>query len=102
MRLSPTEIDGILKVSRRLVPNGRVYLYGSRVNHQKRGGDIDLLIVVPEEPLGNTFEIKLNLLTSLHEEIGEQKIDLTLASDSQLKEDPFLLAIFPTCLELKG
>ena len=48
MRLRSNEIQGILKVSKRIVPESTVFLYGSRTDDKKKGGDIDLLFVVPD------------------------------------------------------
>jgi len=45
MRLLDSQMDSIKTVISRHAGNGcRVYLFGSRLNDQARGGDIDLLI----------------------------------------------------------
>jgi hypothetical protein len=54
-------------------------LFGSHVNDHIRGGDSDLLIL-PNEPLENSYEKKLALSAALKNEIGDQKIDVILAS----------------------
>ena len=58
----------------------RVFLFGSRVDDTKKGGDIDLFI----EPkhLENEFEQKIMLLTALQLALGDQKIDIVVAKDS--------------------
>jgi len=53
----------------------RVVLFGSRVNDNVRGGDIDLLIDSPHDDRMN-FENKIEFLTSLKLSIGDQKIDV--------------------------
>lgn len=58
----------------------KVYLFGSRVDNTKRGGDIDLYII-PENQY-NCLEKKINLLTVLTTSLGEQKIDLIIATDN--------------------
>ena len=45
MRLSPQQISSIRSgVQHELGDDARVYLYGSRTDDAKRGGDVDLLI----------------------------------------------------------
>jgi predicted nucleotidyltransferase len=43
MRLSKEEQLAIKGVLSKFDPNGKVYLFGSRVDNLRRGGDIDLL-----------------------------------------------------------
>ena len=63
-------------------PKARVCLFGSRVDDNKRGGDIDLLILSDKiEP-----SKKIELLLKLYEIVGEQKIDLII-TDNLI--DPF-------------
>ncbi len=42
MRLSAREIQTVRKVLHDVDPNGRIYLFGSRVDDTKKGGDIDV------------------------------------------------------------
>ncbi len=55
----------------------KVWLFGSRTDDTKKGGDIDLYI---ETNLENAEIIpaKMKLLSSLYNALGEQKIDLVL------------------------
>ncbi len=78
MRLTPTERDIIKGVLQAADPAARVILFGSRVDDSKKGGDIDLLV------LSHTlqFSDKLRLRSELFERLGEQKIDLVLAQDT--------------------
>ena len=43
MRLRPIELAAIRANLRALDPNGSIYLYGSRADATRRGGDIDVL-----------------------------------------------------------
>ena len=69
-----------LKIIKRAVFNNfgeesRVYLFGSRVDDTKKGGDIDLFIEAffsPEE----LFYRKINMLNELQFKLGERKIDV--------------------------
>lgn len=78
MRLSENERTSIRNVVLGLDPKAQVYLFGSRVDDQKRGGDIDLLILSSIITQQHQRSIKLKLYDAL----GEQKIDLLIASDT--------------------
>jgi len=88
MRLSEFEIESILSVARRhFGTNVQVFLFGSRSNDQKRGGDIDLFISNPNNELLK-IRAKIDFITELIQLIGEQKIDVILdnknSGDSKL------------------
>lgn len=78
MRLSEHEIASILKVARLIYGKDvQVYLYGSRADDTKKGGDIDLLITSSASKTDTlNFENKLNFLANLQDQIGDQKIDV--------------------------
>ncbi len=44
MRLNAQELDAIRSTLGALDPEGRIYLFGSRVDDSRRGGDIDLFL----------------------------------------------------------
>jgi predicted nucleotidyltransferase len=51
MRLSDFEREIVrAAVARRLGPRSRALLFGSRVDDNRRGGDIDLLVDIPDAP----------------------------------------------------
>ncbi|MDX8410193.1 MAG: nucleotidyltransferase domain-containing protein [Mariprofundales bacterium] len=56
----------------------KAWLFGSRVNDQQRGGDIDLYIETEMEDATAVVDAKLYFLRALHRALGEQKIDLVL------------------------
>jgi len=58
----------------------RVFLFGSRVDDSKKGGDIDLYIEVEDKH--HLFERKIKFLARLKRAIGDQKIDLVFNEDS--------------------
>ena len=45
MRITEQERDIIIETVQTVAPNASVYLYGSRTDDRKRGGDIDLLVL---------------------------------------------------------
>lgn len=77
MRLKDEEIRVIKESVTKLDRNAKVFLFGSRAKDDKRGGDIDLLILSGKL----TFGDKIKILRKLYDEIGEQKIDILIAKD---------------------
>ena len=59
--------------------DGEIYLFGSRVNDDKKGGDIDLYLVIKSQE--NLFERKIKFLSRVKRELGEQKIDIVFNKD---------------------
>jgi predicted nucleotidyltransferase len=79
MRLTEFEITAIKQSALETFgPNVEIILFGSRVDDQKKGGDIDLYI---KSQTGNDFTHKIKFLLALEQKIGEQKIDVVLATD---------------------
>lgn len=78
IRLENSQILTISKAFRAcFLPDDHLWIFGSRVDLKKRGGDIDLYIetgMSVEE--ANAARIKF--LTNLEIELGEQKIDVVL------------------------
>jgi len=56
----------------------RVWLFGSRADDSKRGGDIDLYIESETRDAAELVDAKLCFLAHLHRDLGEQKIDVVL------------------------
>jgi predicted nucleotidyltransferase len=44
MRLSPTELGALRSILHSLDPDGQIYLFGSRADDSRRGGDIDVYL----------------------------------------------------------
>jgi len=80
MRLTPYEIESIKKAFKETFEDGKIYLFGSRVDDTKRGGDIDLYLV-PTKRFDDERKRKIKFLIKLDEYIGEQKLDVVLAKD---------------------
>lgn len=62
----------------------KVFLFGSRVDDQKRGGDIDLLVELADgNPMSQSMVVaKLQAIAEIQRRIGERKVDLVLADPS--------------------
>lgn len=77
MRLSKEQTNIIKKaVKENFGENAVVYLFGSRTDDKKKGGDIDLYIETDKKK--DLLEKKIKMLVQLHKNLGEQKIDIIL------------------------
>ena len=75
MRLQKQEIQTILQVAKNIYGETvKVYLFGSRLDTTKRGGDIDLLIRTDEAKKGVLARIRM--IAQLKYLLGDQKIDI--------------------------
>ena len=75
MRLQKQEIQTILQVAKSIYGQKvKVYLFGSRLDNSKRGGDIDLLIRTEDEEKGVLARIRM--IAQLKSLLGDQKIDI--------------------------
>jgi predicted nucleotidyltransferase len=103
MRLS---VDDIRRIIAALAPFTlevpcSVYLFGSRVDNAKHGGDIDLLLVADTQD--QAFQLrkqKLDISVSMTKQLGDRRVDLIIAKPDDLKTDPFLATIWPTAVML--
>ena len=77
MRLHPDQAKAIQKTIAQVDAEAEVFLFGSRVDDTRRGGDIDLLVMSTRISPDQRRKIKLRLLDLL----GAQKIDLIVARD---------------------
>lgn len=88
MRVTPEQVESIKLVFTKVFQKGELFLFGSRVDDQKKGGDIDLYIK-PKDLSNELFNKKIAFLVALKSQIGDQKIDLVLepfAPDSLKQE----------------
>jgi predicted nucleotidyltransferase len=77
VRLSEGEKAAILEAVRRFDPDARVFLFGSRTDDSRKGGDIDLLVL--SDSIGPSERRRIR--RAICDAIGEQKIDLLIATD---------------------
>jgi predicted nucleotidyltransferase len=79
MRLTQYEIKAIISSFKAVFKEGKIYLFGSRVDNSKKGGDVDLYIISKTKE--NLATLKIDFLIKLKQKIGEQKIDVIIARD---------------------
>jgi len=82
MRLSKTQISAILKAKNNFFADSKIYLFGSRIDDSRCGGDIDLYIL-SKHRIVDGIKRKIDFLVLLKSLIGDQKIDVVLADNSQ-------------------
>lgn len=87
MRLREMEKKSIVKAIKAVDPEAKIYLFGSRVDDNRRGGDIDLLIITDKL----TYDGKLAIKKQIFYEIEGQKIDIIISRDGN---EPFVKMIF--------
>jgi len=80
IRLTEREIRAIKELAVEVFGEGtRVFLFGSRTDPSKKGGDIDLYVIPAKRD--KLFDKYLKYLARLKLTIGDQKIDLILQED---------------------
>lgn len=77
MRLTQEEQRAICGSIHKVDPEARVLLFGSRVDDQARGGDIDLLVLSDRLGFGDLWPIRREIL----DRIGWQKLDLIIENE---------------------
>lgn len=73
MRVPKEQLEFLKKNIIQFAPDAKVYLFGSRVDDRKRGGDIDILILSSKLL---ELEQKIKIKVAFDSKFGEQKIDL--------------------------
>ncbi len=85
VRLSEYEINTIKETAKEVFgKDAKVFIFGSRVFLEKRGGDIDVLIKVPKKV---SISEKLSYLAKLELKGINRKVDLlVITPETKLKE----------------
>ncbi len=78
MRLSSKEVDLIKSTVERIFQNPRIYLFGSRTDDRKAGGDIDLFIISDDKTA--LLEKKIKAVSKL-ERILHKPVDIVIHRD---------------------
>ena len=94
MRITTSEISNLLNSIKSFDVDADVYLFGSRVDDNKRGGDIDIAILSDKIDLKKKIDIKFNFFN----DFGEQKLDIVIIDNENqpfwqyIKEKAILLS----------
>ena len=75
MRLSEFQIKSIKETAKEIFGDVRIILFGSRVDDNLKGGDIDLYLILNQKP---HFLNKPKFLAKVKRKIGNQKIDVVI------------------------
>ena len=89
MRITENEKNAIIDAVKSVDPDARLWLFGSRADDSKRGGDIDIAIF--SEKINQDVMQKTRIRRNICTRIGERKIDIIATKDG--KEAIFKLAI---------
>ena len=77
MRLTKYQIELIKTLARKYFGRkAKVYLFGSRADDNKKGGDID--IYIETDVAKNVFDKKINMLIEMEKKLGQRKIDIVV------------------------
>ena len=80
MRLTSRQIEGLKHIAAEVFgPQARISLFGSRIDDQRRGGDIDLYVTGLALTADAQLDAKLKFLVKAKQQLGEQRIDLVFA-----------------------
>jgi predicted nucleotidyltransferase len=91
MRLSDHQRQVIRQAANEVAGHdARVLLFGSRTKPDLRGGDIDLLVELPQ-PESDRLSIAVKLGARIERQLGLQKIDI-LVADPTTPDSPVLQA----------
>jgi uncharacterized protein len=94
VRITEIEKTAIIEAITRIDPEARIYLFGSRIDNDKKGGDLDILVYSQKITFGDKLKIK----AAIFEKIDEQKIDFVIAKD---EKDPFVKMVSEQKVQLK-
>ena len=85
MRLSPEQIAAIRAgVSLLAGDTARVWLFGSRVRDQERGGDVDLLLEV-DEPVAEPAQLSARLAAQVSRSMYGRKVDVLIQAPNLMR-----------------
>ena len=80
MRIDTKEWDALKKALQGV--KGDVFLFGSRLDDKKKGGDIDILIFSEENPFALSRAVAVNFFIEC-----EEKIDVVVMNPNKLTEE---------------
>ena len=86
MRLSSNEINIIKKIILKYIPDAKIMLFGSRVDDNKRGGDIDIFV---ETKQNITLKEQITILAKIEWLGVDRKVDLIIKTPDSKEQQIF-------------
>ncbi|MCK9223753.1 MAG: nucleotidyltransferase domain-containing protein [Candidatus Muirbacterium halophilum] len=77
LRLNDFEINCIKESILKYDEKAEIYIFGSRIDLSKKGGDIDVFVKSNVVKI-DLLKFKLNILADIEKNLGERKIDLVV------------------------
>ena len=85
MRLTHEQIQTIRQITRELAgKDARVPLFGSRLDNQARGGDVDLLLDLPNN-VANPAVLASRIAARISRSMDDRKVDVVLSAPNLKK-----------------
>jgi predicted nucleotidyltransferase len=91
MRLTLKEVESIKKNLLSYSSEGEIYLHGSRLDDNKKGGDIDLFFILPDEDYEKVLKNKFTITAEVSLALNEQKVDIVYLSRTLSQRDSFFI-----------
>jgi predicted nucleotidyltransferase len=79
MRITEHQKNVIVEAVINIDPNAKIWLFGSRTDDSKKGGDIDIGILSLKVDVMEEIKIRQKIC----DKIGEQKIDIVVSKNGQ-------------------
>lgn len=99
MRITTQEKQAFIAVLAKYIDeDAELRLYGSRANDNAKGGDIDLVLITSHKTAEKLMYFKAKILSEIKTIIGDQKIDLLIATFHD--QDIFVQTILPSSVLL--
>lgn len=79
IRISSKDVEALQTLFKKhFMINDGLWIFGSRVDLSKRGGDIDLYIETHANTIEDAIKMRRDFSWDLEQAIGEQKVDIVL------------------------
>jgi predicted nucleotidyltransferase len=93
MRLTGTEKDALISAVHQEDRDAGVWLFGSRADDSRKGGDIDIAVLSPRIQVPGRMRIRRSII----DRIGDRKIDIVVSADGT---DPFFRMALETGIRI--
>jgi hypothetical protein len=89
MRLNQKQADTLKNIAVEVFGrNAQLWLFGSRTDDTRRGGDIDLYVTGFNQSLEKCLDAKLRFLVKAKQALGDQRIDIVFAPQPGETQQP--------------